>query len=360
MKKRIILLFGGKSPEHEISIVSARNIYNAIDKDKIEVLLVGISKNGLWFLEHEQQLQQQDLIIGKNGQKLALIPGEPIDKIILLDNEKSLGQIDAVFPITHGPNGEDGTLQGLLCQLDLPFVGPGVLGSAMAMDKDICKRIVQEAGILTAPWVVLYKHEQNKVNYSEIISKLGEILFIKPANMGSSIGVSKSVDEQSFYNAIEQAFQYDTKILVEKGIIGREIECAVLGNEYPEASCLGEVVMTQGIYDFESKYKSADAAQLFIPALQISDIEIEKIRNTCLNVYKALGLEGLSRVDVFLTPNGDVYLNEPNTLPGFTSISMYPKLWSESGLAYNNLIEKLLNLAIERHQRDAKIKTERV
>ena len=360
MQKRIILLFGGKSPEHEISIVSAKNIYNAIDKSKIEVLLIGISKNGTWFLETATNLQSQDFVIGERGKKIALIPGHTDDKFLLIDEKISLGKVDAVFPITHGPNGEDGTLQGLLCQLDLPFVGPGVLGSAMAMDKDICKRIVQGAGIKTAPWIVIYKHEMERVNYNDITLKLGNTLFIKPANMGSSIGVTKSIDESSFYMALEQAFLFDTKVLVEQGIVGREIECAVMGNEFPEASCVGEVVMNKGIYDFESKYKSADAAQLFIPAKDLNGTAIEKIRNTCLAVYKSLGLEGMSRVDVFLTPAGEVYLNEPNTLPGFTSISMYPKLWGESGLPYSDLIEKLINLAIERFERDNKIKRERI
>jgi D-alanine-D-alanine ligase len=360
MLKKIILLFGGKSPEHEISIVSARNIYNAIDKSKFDIVLVGISKKGTWYLEEPEAHQNSTFVIGEKGKKIALIPGESKNKLLLLDEGVLLSDIDAVFPITQGPNGEDGTLQGLLCQMDLPFVGPSVLGSAMAMDKDICKRIVQSAGIKTAPWLVVYKHERKKINYKEISEILGSVLFIKPANMGSSIGVSKSTDELSFNRAIEQAFIFDTKILIEKGINGREIECAVLGNEFPEASCVGEVVMNQGIYDFESKYKSADAAQLFIPANNLSEMEVQSIRNTCLLVYKALGLEGMSRVDVFLTPEGEVYLNEPNTLPGFTSISMYPKLWGESGLKYADLIEKLINLAIDRHNRDNKIKRDRI
>ncbi|MBX7227495.1 MAG: D-alanine--D-alanine ligase [Chitinophagales bacterium] len=357
---RLVLLFGGKSPEHEVSIVSARNIWQAIPKDKFEVLLVGISPKGKWYLEQPENHAKKDFVIGKDGIQLAILPGDEQHKLLRMDNHQSLGKIDAVFPITHGPNGEDGTLQGLLTQLDLPFVGPGVLASALAMDKDYCKRILTLAGIPNAPYVTLYKHDKGAINYASISAELGHVLFIKPANMGSSIGVRKTTNEQEFLAAVEHAFQFDIKILVEQGVNGREIECAVLGNEFPEASTVGEIVMNTGFYDFESKYQSADAATLYIPAQNLTPEEIDKIRATAMKAYQVLGLEGMSRVDVFLTPQGEVYINEPNTLPGFTSISMYPKLWEHSGLPYSDLIVRLVDIAIQRHRRDSSIKRERI
>lgn len=357
---RLVLLFGGKSPEHEVSIVSARNIWQAIPKDKFEVLLIGISQQGKWYLEQPENHQKSNFAIGRDGIQLAILPGDEQHKLLRMDNHQSLGCIDAVFPITHGPNGEDGTLQGLLTQLNLPFVGPGVLASAIAMDKDYCKRILTLAGIANAPYITLYKHQRENIDYKTISEQLGQVLFIKPANMGSSIGVRRVTNEEEFVAAVEHAFQFDVKILVEQGINGREIECAVLGNEFPEASTVGEIVMNDGFYDFESKYQSADAASLYIPAQNLSEEEIDKIRMTALEAYQVLGLEGMSRVDVFLTPEGEVYINEPNTLPGFTAISMYPKLWEHSGLPYSDLIVKLVDIAMQRHRRDSSIKRERL
>jgi D-alanine-D-alanine ligase len=359
-KQHIALVFGGKSPEHEISVISARNIYKAIDKHRYDVSLIGIATDGKWYLEAPQQHQQATFKVGKTGQPLFILPGYTHGQIRKLEDGEALPDLDAVFPITHGPNGEDGTLQGLLEQLNLAYVGPDVLGSAVAMDKDVCKRLFMEAGIGCAPGVVLHKHELATIDYHAITSKLGNTVFIKPANMGSSIGVSKATDEGAFRDAVREAFLYDTKILVETAINGRELECAVLGNEDPQASAVGEIVMEKGFYDFEAKYVSAEEAKLYIPAQNVSEQALQKIRETAIKAYKCLGLEGMTRVDVFLTPEEDVIVNEVNTLPGFTSISMYPKLWEANGIAYSDLITQLLQFAIERRKRKESLKSSRI
>ena len=348
-KIRTGLVFGGKSPEHEISVISARNIFNAINLQKFEVVLIGIAQDGKWYLETEENLQDKNCLIGKSGIQLAAVFGNEKNKIVRLDNQKYLPDLDVIFPITHGPNGEDGTLQGVFTQLEIPFVGPGVLASAVAMDKDFTKRILRDAGIGHAKGLAFHKQERQLISYEAVKKELGPVVFIKPCNMGSSVGVSKAADEITFNKAIDEAFKFDIKILVEQGISGREIECAVLGNEKVEASTVGEIVMGNGFYDFESKYKNEEA-KLYIPAENLTEQQIENIRNTAIRAYKALGLEGMARVDVFLTDKNEVIINEPNTLPGFTSISMYPKLWEKSGLTYGNLIEKLILLAIERYQ----------
>jgi D-alanine-D-alanine ligase len=358
-QKHVALIFGGKSPEHEVSVVSARNIYNAINTNLFAVTLIGIAPNGKWYLEQAENHQKSDFKIGELGQELFLLPGHEQDQIRILQSGESIGNIEVCFPITHGPNGEDGTLQGLLNQLNLPFVGPDVMGSAVAMDKDICKKLFLQAGIGCADGVVLLRHLQDQIDYKKITKELGSTLFIKPANMGSSIGVHKSTDEDSFHHAIKDAFLYDTKILVEKAVIGRELECAVLGNEYPKASTVGEIIMQKGFYDFESKYLSADNALLYIPAQNLDESNIEKIQEIAIKAYQCLGLEGLTRVDVFLTEENEVIVNEVNTLPGFTAISMYPKLWGKSGIAYSDLITNLLDLAIQRHERKKSLKSRR-
>ena len=357
--QKIGLVFGGKSPEHEVSIVSARNIYNAIDKNKFEVTLIGISQNGKWFLESESNLLDKNCVVGKDGIQLAVVFGNEHHKLMRLDNQEYLEDLIAVFPITHGPNGEDGTLQGVFTQLDIPFVGPGVLGSAVAMDKDFTKRILRDAGIGHAKGITFYKHETDNISYTETVKELGSIMFVKPCNMGSSVGVSKATTETEFFAALKEAFKFDTKVLVEQAVNGRELECAVLGNELIETSTVGEIVMEKGFYDFENKYQT-DNAKIYIPALNISEAQLNKIQETARKAYHALGLEGLSRVDVFLTENDEVIINEPNTLPGFTSISMYPKLWEHSGLKYADLIEKLISLAIQRHHKNSDLQRVRV
>ncbi len=357
--KKIGLVFGGKSPEHEVSIISARNIYNAIDTSKFDVTLIGISQDGKWYLENADNLQDNACVIGKNAPQLAVVFGAEHHKLIRLDNHQYLEELEAVFPITHGPNGEDGTLQGIFLQLDIPFVGPGVLGSAVAMDKDFTKRILRDAGIGHAKGITFYKHLADQISYDATIQELGTVLFVKPCNMGSSVGVNKATNKEEFTEALKEAFKFDTKVLVEQAVVGRELECAVLGNELIETSTIGEIVMEKGFYDFENKYKN-DNAKIYIPAPDISETQLKKIQETARKAYHALGLEGLSRVDVFLTENDDVIINETNTLPGFTSIYMYPKLWEHSGLKYADLIEKLIQLAIDRHAKNSALQRVRV
>lgn len=359
-KKNVALIFGGKSPEHEVSVVSARSVYHAMDTTAFNVVLLGISAQGRWYLEEVAEFLKDDFVVGKKGQELFLQPGYTTDQIRKLDKGDSLGKIHAAFLVTHGPNGEDGNLQGLLNQINIPFVGPNVLGSSVAMDKDVCKRLFQQSGIGVAEGTVLHKHLLDEVDYAAIAKQFGEVLFVKPANMGSSVGVHKTTDQQSFIHAINDAFQYDTKILVEKEVVGRELECAVMGNERPLASTVGEIVMGAGFYDFESKYVSENNAQLFIPVQNLSEEVIEKIRVVAIRAYQCLDLEGMTRVDVFLTKDNDVIVNEVNTLPGFTAISMYPKLWEHSGIAYTDLITQLINYAIERDQRIQSLKSTRL
>ncbi len=354
----VAILCGGVSPEHEVSMNSARNIYKAIDKNKYHVEVIGVSRAGQWFHLPVEAFMKLTAVEGRVGRRLALAPGQE-NAIVYKTGVGKFPKIDVVFPIIHGPFGEDGTLQGLLAILGLPFVGPNTLGSSVGMDKDFTKRLLRDAGILVAPWVTVLKHD--KPDYQAIVKQLGFPLFVKPANMGSSVGVSKATSEAELKTAIEFALKFDTKVLVEQGIKGREIETAVLGNvEDTKVSGVGEIVMAQGFYDYESKYISADAAKVVIPAENVSPEAVEIIRQTALKAYRALGLEGLSRMDVFFTDDGKVFVNEPNTLPGFTNISMYPKLWEAAGVKYSDLIDRLLQLAIQRHRRDGALQRTRV
>lgn len=353
--KTIALVFGGKSPEHEISVRSAKNILAAVDRNLFQVLPIGIDPNGVWRLTDTDTL---GAFVPDKGPALALVPGVNHNKIIRLDNQTPLQDPDAVLLILHGPQGEDGTVQGLLRIMDLPFIGPDVLGSAVCMDKDFAKRLLKEAGLSVAKGYVFGDHQKDALDYETLVAELGSPIFIKPANMGSSVGVHKVKDAAGFEQAITDAFQYDRKIIIEEMIYGREVECAVLGNEAPQASVIGEVITAEE-YSFDAKYVSATAAQTRIPAALQSG-QMEALQQTAIKAYQALGCEVLSRVDMFLTDQGDIYVNEINTLPGFTSISMYPQLWEHDGLAYSDLITRLLELAIARHQKRGALKTQRI
>lgn len=320
MKKlKLGVIFGGRSAEHEVSINSAKNIINSLSKDKYEVIPIKIGKDGK-------------------------IPFAKLSKL------------DVAFPIIHGPFGEDGSLQGVLKILNIPFVGPSVLGSAVGMDKDVMKRLLSEAGIKNAKAVVLKQNQ--KLTFEKVKATLGLPVFVKPANLGSSVGVSKVENKKEFMNAINEAFKYDTKILIEEAIVGRELECSVLGNEKPIASPIGEVIMnTSSFYSYDAKYIEADGAITEIPAKNLSKTDIKKLQETALKVFEVLYCEGLSRVDMFLTKKGEIYVNEINTLPGFTNISMYPKLFAIAGISQTELIDKLILLAIERFERESKLTT---
>lgn len=309
-KLRVGLVFGGRSGEHEVSVMSAESIYSNLDKGKYEVIKIKIGKEGRW-----------DWDLMKN--------------------------VDVFFPIVHGTYGEDGSLQGLFELLDVAYVGAGVLGSAVGMDKDVMKRLLLQAKIRVADYVVLRKGEEHR--------KLKFPVFVKPANMGSSVGISKARNKPELQKAISMAFEYDTKILIEEAVSGQEVECAVLGNEKPEASVVGEIIPKREFYDYQAKYVDENGAELIIPA-RLSKKLAKKVRDSAKRAYLALECLGMARVDMFVTAGGKVIVNEINTLPGFTSISMYPKLWEASGLEYPELIDRLIELALERKKEKDRLK----
>lgn len=360
-KTTVGLLFGGKSPEHDISIRSARNIYAAIDRNDYQVVLIGIDRKGRWFGVDNFVLDDNraDEEIWVSATQLALVPGEEQGQLVVLSTGDIYAYVDVVFPITHGPMGEDGSLQGLLRHLNLPFVGPDVLASAVAMDKDVSKRLMNYAGLQTAAYLCFHAHEREAIDFASVKNQLGMPLFVKPANMGSSVGVVKVTNAEQFALAVAEAFQYDTKILIEEAIVGREIECAVFGNEMPEMTHVGEVIINinDAIYGYEEKYISPTAAAVVIPAPNISDALMTKIQLVAKQAYQAHGCEGMTRVDMFLCENEDIYVNELNTLPGFTNISMYPKLWAHNNVPYSELISVLINLGLRRTERNATLKT---
>jgi len=354
-QQSLLLLFGGRSPEHAVSLRSARNVFHAIDRERFAIVLVGISPQGEWRHMPEEIFAGDSLPehIWSLGKAVALIPGTAERSFIYTDgNDRPFPPVDVVFPVTHGPFGEDGTLQGMLRQVDLPFVGPDVLGSAVCMDKDVAKRLLLQADLLTANYVCFHHHEREAIDFFAVVNQLGTPLFIKPANMGSSVGVKKAETKAEFDAAIAEAFLYDTKVIVEEFIQGRELECAVMGNGILATTTVGEVSMdTDAFYTYDAKYDSGSEAKVLIPAPNLDNELIAKLVSVARNAYQALCCEGMSRVDMFLTEEGAVYVNEINTLPGFTSISMYPQLWEKAGTPYKELITALAELAIERHER---------
>ncbi|BBB89944.1 MAG TPA: D-alanine--D-alanine ligase [Methylomusa anaerophila] len=362
MKKiRVGILFGGRSAEHEVSLQSAQNIIDAIDKDKYDVTLIGIDKQGQWHLNDKSQflLNSNDpklIALNKSGKNVMLIPGSPKQQLIHTADQGADAGMDVIFPVLHGSYGEDGTVQGLLKLANIPFVGAGVLGSAVGMDKDVMKRLLRDAGIPIASFKVYYGWEQDNMDFAGAVKELGLPLFVKPANMGSSVGVSKVRNEAEFMAAMKEAFRFDNKVLVEEFVPGREVECAVLGNDSPIASAVGEIIAQQDFYSYEAKYIDENGAVLEIPA-KISPAASKEIQDIAIKAFKVLCCEGMARVDCFLTPENGVIVNEINTIPGFTRISMYPKLWEISGIAYSDLIDRLIQLALERHTREQRLQT---
>jgi D-alanine-D-alanine ligase len=361
MKKIVGILFGGKSAEHEISLLSAKNIYEAIDRTRFEPVLVGIDKTGRWLINDASRflLNSDDpslISLNTAGKPVALRP-ETRGLLSAEDSGNRFADVplDVVFPILHGPFGEDGTIQGFLKLADIPFVGPGVLGSAVGMDKDAMKRLLRDAGIPIGKFLTLKSHEQIP-SFAEIETALGKPFFIKPANMGSSVGISKVREEGEYAAALKDAFQYDAKIIIEEFIPGREIECAVLGNEEPAASVPGEIIPSHEFYSYEAKYLDENGAALEIPA-KLDEETKKRIQSLAVKVFQVLCCEGLSRVDFFLKENGEIIVNEINTMPGFTRISMFPKLWEASGIPYTELITRLLELAISRLEKERGLKT---
>lgn len=360
-KIKVALVFGGRSAEHEVSLQSAKNILEAIDKDKYEVLLIGIDKKGKWYLNEASNLllnSNNPKLIAlnkKSTQNVALITEKSKAQIISLTNQRELGYVDVVFPVLHGPYGEDGTIQGLLKLGNTPFVGAGVLASAVGMDKDVMKRLLKEANISVTDFLVYKDNEKTKISFEQIKEKLGLPFFVKPANLGSSVGVHKVHSKEEFRDSIEDVFKYDSKILVERYIKGREIECSVLGNENPIASLPGEVIPHHEFYSYKAKYIDGNGAELKIPADLSGDI-VKKIQEIAIRTFQTLCCEGMARVDFFLSQDNQIYVSEINTIPGFTRISMYPKLWEASGISYKELISKLIQLALERFKKEQKFK----
>jgi D-alanine-D-alanine ligase len=383
-KLRVGVLFGGRSGEHEVSLLSAASVLHAIDKDKYEVVPIGITKQGHWLTaENAENLLTGKLVIEPRHLRAgdpdltqpaavlargeaAVVPPEPVrrqsglvpfqteDGPLRRASDRAIN-VDVIFPVLHGTFGEDGTIQGLLELADIPYVGAGVLGSAAGMDKDIMKSLFIAAGIPIVKHVTILRSEWEKdpKRAARLVARLKYPVFVKPANLGSSLGISKAHSRKELGPAIEEAAKFDRKIVIEQGVGGnrnkaREIECSVLGNDEPVASIPGEIIPVKEFYDYDAKYLD-EGSQLIIPA-RLTKAQTRKVQELALRAFKAVDCSGLARVDFLMDPRTrKIYLNEINTMPGFTAISMYPKLWAASGLAYSDLIDRLIQLGIERH-----------
>ena len=351
-KTKVCILFGGISPEHEVSLRSAEAVLNNIDANQYEIFPVGITREGQWSLyggKDYSALPAKNWINHPDNRAAALSPVRGQGLLCFEDGKVTSQPIDVVFPVLHGENGEDGAMQGLLQMAGIPYVGPHVAASAVAMDKTLTKLVVDHAGVPQAAWQ-LVRGKSLKKDMDAVLGSLearfAYPMFVKPAGTGSSVGVSKAADREGLRKALESAGKYDAKILVEEFIHGREIEVAVLGNENPVASVCGEIDSGAEFYDYDAKYIT-DTSTAYIPARIPAEV-MEQVRKAAVKVYTALGCQGLSRVDFFVTYEGNrVVFNEINTLPGFTSISMYPKLFAASGMEYSQLINELLRLAME-------------
>ena len=359
-KIRVAILFGGKSAEHEISLISARNIVEAMNKTKYEIVAIGIDKQGQWFFDEGQRLlgggKKAQVKLTRRSGSTAVVPGAKKSPLIQLAPRRALGEVDVVFPVLHGPFGEDGTVQGLLKLANVPCVGAGVLGSAVGMDKDVMKRLLRDAQIPIAKFLAFERATEHEIKFANIKRVLGLPVFVKPANLGSSVGISKVSHRNQFDGAVREAFRYDNKILIEENIRGREIECSVLGNEHPIASLPGEIITGHDFYSYDAKYIDEKGAQLVIPA-KLPESITKKVQAFAIRSFKVLCCEGMARMDFFLSDHREIFVNEINTIPGFTKISMYPKLWAASGIAYGELIDRLIRLALERFRRERSLKT---
>jgi len=363
---KIGILFGGRSGEHDVSRCSAASVIKYLDTSKYEVTAIGIDRDGRWYVQDTPEIVEDKdfgkvLKLHKTGDWF--VNHYEREGKLYLFNAKSNKEIsvDVIFPVVHGTFCEDGTLQGLLELAMVPYVGADVIGSAIGMDKDVAKRLLRDAGIPVVDWIKITKFQWDvtKENFiSEIVNEIGFPCFIKPCNAGSSVGISKISNSELLKRGIDDAFQWDNKILVEKGISAREIEFSVIGNDNPESSIPGEIRPKHEFYSYEAKYIDSCGADLLIPA-EIDFELTEKMKKTAVDGYSTLCCTGMARVDFFLDKNSkQFYLNEINTLPGFTNISMYPKLWDKSGIDYSSLLEKLINLALERKSNKKRLRTE--
>ncbi len=351
-KLRVGVLCGGQSPEHEISLMSAHNVLEALSKDRYDVSVIFIDKQGRWFYFSDLAQFFKD---ASSGERVAINVGGEDFSLISVNGSRATFNLDVLFPILHGANGEDGTIQGLFEIANVPFVGAGVLGSAIAMDKDVTKCLLEEAGVKTVPWLTFTKRHANAINCDNIIAELGLPLFVKPANAGSSVGITKVKSRDELMPAVEIAFRIHKKILIEKGVAAREIECAVLGNEDPRASKLGEIVPNAEFYTYDAKYFDPNGASLHTPA-DLNPAVATEIQTIAKQAFEVIGCEGMARIDFLLCEKGEIYLNEVNPIPGFTEISMYPKLWSITGVHYPELMDQLIEYALARFKRDATYK----
>jgi D-alanine-D-alanine ligase len=359
-KIRIGLIFGGRSGEHEVSLASAESVMANLDRDRYEIVPIGITREGSWLLGTEPGILRAaepnaTQETGLETARAVTLTGDPrLHRLIAVESGEELGNegaIDVIFPVLHGTYGEDGALQGLLEMANMPYVGCGVLGSALGMDKEKMKLVFQAVGLPVAEYLV-YRRNQWERSPEFILNavdqQLGFPCFVKPVNLGSSVGISKAHDRTELEHAINVAAEYDRRIIIERGLNCREVECAVLGNDEPIASVVGEVISSNEFYDYRAKYIDGKS-EVVIPA-DIAREAAEEVRRQAVQAFLALDLSGLARVDFFIEKETEqVYINEVNTMPGFTTISMYPKLWEASGLSYAQLMDRLIELAIERH-----------
>jgi D-alanine-D-alanine ligase len=353
---RVGVLFGGRSGEHEVSLASAASVIRGLDPDKYEPVPIGITKDGHWLIGEGAVKMLPEVLKGGRRVMLAADPTEAA--LVPLDRGAGAQRLDVIFPVMHGTFGEDGTIQGMLELAGIPYVGAGVLGSAVAMDKDVTKRLLKAAGIPVVPWVTVHRWRWEKdpdAVRAEIEKEFEYPVFVKPATLGSSVGMTKVHAPEELAAALNLACEFGMKVLVEKAVTAREIEISVLGNREPIASVPGEVIPHREFYDYTAKYLE-DGSQLLIPA-ELKPAQVHKIQSVAVEAFRALELSGMARVDFFLDKNtGKLYLNEVNTIPGFTSISMYPKMWEASGIPFRELIDKLIELALEMQEEKARTK----
>ncbi|TVR53985.1 MAG: D-alanine--D-alanine ligase [Spirochaetaceae bacterium] len=371
---RVAVVFGGRSAEHEVSLQSARYVVESLDRTKYDPVLIGIDRTGRWFLnDGSLMLLDEDdtrsirmkngsteVALTANGARRAIVPvghatpnaGAQAGRAL-----SEIGPIDVIFPVLHGPYGEDGTIQGLAKLADLPCVGAGVLGSAVGMDKDVMKRLLRDAEIPIARFVAFTERDCNRFTFESVAELFGTPVYVKPANLGSSVGVARAGTAAEYDSALREAFEYDTKIIVEECVSGREIEVAVLGNDDPRASVPGEIVPMDGFYSYDAKYIDAEGAALKIPAELPADT-VARLQEAAIHTFRVVECSGMARVDFFLRSDGGIVVNEINTIPGFTRISMYPKLWHASGVPGGELVDTLITLAREKYTRESALKTE--
>jgi len=355
-KLRVGVLFGGRSGEHEVSLASAASIIRGLDPQKYEAVPIGITKEGHWLIGEGAQKMLPEVL--RTGQRVVM-SADPTESALMPIDGSARGQkLDVIFPVIHGTFGEDGTMQGLLELAGLPFVGAGVLGSAIGMDKDIAKKLMQVAGIPVVPWIAVQRADwerQPKEIRRAIEKKFKYPVFVKPATLGSSVGMTKVHSRAELGPALDLAAEFAMKIMVERAVSAREIEVSVLGNHDPRASIPGEIVPHREFYDYAAKYLE-EGTQLLIPA-KLKKPEIKKVQSMAITSFRALELSGMARVDFFIEKRGGkIFLNEVNTIPGFTSISMYPKLWEANGIPFRELISQLIDLALEQHREKARTK----